>query len=294
MVEYLLPVGKDVRPPASVETHCSFVTTDVPITFSAGARLQTAEWLWPARQGINLAGHGDADGKLAAPDGTHPHVLRAQDQRTGEPQIDLGIAPPGCGRGYKNLEVALAQPLQHLWRRGDGDGDRAEGALTGTDDIRIPDVRLALTDDEAGDASGIGGAQDSPQIAGFLEPFRDHVEPQTPRRESGQLRPGLGGNAQDTIGVVAIANFVKDCRADLLEGDPHNTSALQEVGISVCDLRVPWPGALAGMDIERERACPARAMPQHPRREHPPADVAGVLRGVRSRGCYDKIADTVE
>ena len=90
----------------------------------------------------------------------------------------------GCGRGYQGLDVALAQPIQHLWRRSNGDGDRAEGTLTGADDIRIPDVRLAIADDEAGDASRIGGAQNRPQIAGFLEPFGDDVKRQTPRREN--------------------------------------------------------------------------------------------------------------
>ena len=98
--------------------------------------------------------------------------------------------------------------------------------MTGADDIRIPDVRLAIADDEAGDASRIGRAQNSPQIAGFLEPFGDYVERQTRRRESCQLRPRLGGNAQDTIGVVAITDFVKDCSADLLECDSSNTGTL--------------------------------------------------------------------
>ena len=120
----------------------------------------------------------------------------------------------------------LAQPSQHFWRRGDGDGDSAEGALTGADDIRIPDVRLAIADDEAGDASRIGRAQNGPQIAGFLKAFSDHVEQQTPRWESCQLRPGLSGNAQDTISVIAIANFVKDCSADLLEYYPSDPGTL--------------------------------------------------------------------
>ena len=46
-------------------------------------------------QGINLAGHGDTDGKLTVPDWAHTSVLSAQDQRTGETQIDLGIALTG-------------------------------------------------------------------------------------------------------------------------------------------------------------------------------------------------------
>ena len=46
-------------------------------------------------QGVNLAGHGDADGKLTVPDWAHTRVLRAHDQRTGEPQIDLGVALTG-------------------------------------------------------------------------------------------------------------------------------------------------------------------------------------------------------
>ena len=158
-------------------------------------------------QGIDLAGHGDADGALIVPDWTHTSVLGTHDQRTGETQINLSITLTGGGRGDQDLYVALAQPSQHLWRRGAGNGDSAEGALTGTDDIRIPDIRLASADDEAGDASGIGRAQNSPQIAGFFEPFGDDVERQTPRRESCELHPGLGGNTQDTIGVVAIANL---------------------------------------------------------------------------------------
>jgi len=46
-------------------------------------------------QRINLAGHGDTDGKLAVPDWTHPSVLSAHDQCTGEMQINLGIALTG-------------------------------------------------------------------------------------------------------------------------------------------------------------------------------------------------------
>ena len=149
--------------------------------------------------------------------------------------------------------MALAEPSQHLWRRGDGDGDSAEGTLTGTDDIRIPDVRLAIADDEAGDASGIGRAQNRPQIAGFLEPFGDDVEGQPRRRESREFRPGLGGNAQDTIGVVAIANFVKDCRADFLERDSSNMGALQEIGMGVCGIF----GEVDGGDRKRIVQCQA-------------------------------------
>jgi hypothetical protein len=117
-------------------------------------------------QGIDLAGHGNADGKLTVPDWAYTSVLSAHDQRTGETQIDLGVALPGCGRGYQDLYEALAQPSQHLGRRGDGNGDSAEGALTGADDVRIPDVRLASADDKAGDASRIGRAQNGSQSEG--------------------------------------------------------------------------------------------------------------------------------
>ena len=58
--------------------------------------------------------------------------------------------------GRYELDVTLMQPRQHLWRRGDGDGDCAEGPLAGADDVWVPDVRLALADDEAADASRIG------------------------------------------------------------------------------------------------------------------------------------------
>ena len=40
-------------------------------------------------QGIDLAGHGDADGDLTVPDWAHTSVLSAHDQRTGATQIDL-------------------------------------------------------------------------------------------------------------------------------------------------------------------------------------------------------------
>ena len=46
-------------------------------------------------QGINLAGHGNADGKLTVPDWAHTSVLSAQDQRTGETQIKLSITLAG-------------------------------------------------------------------------------------------------------------------------------------------------------------------------------------------------------
>ena len=110
----------------------------------------------------------------------------------GQTQIDLGIALAGCWRGHEDLYVALAEPSQHLWRRGNGDGDSAEGALTGADDIRVPDVRVTIADDEAGDASRIGRAQDGPQIPGFLKPFGDQIERQTGHRESGQGLPQAG------------------------------------------------------------------------------------------------------
>ena len=59
-------------------------------------------------QGIDLAGHGDADGALIVPDWTHTSVLSTHDQGTGETQIALGVALPGCRRGHKNPDVALA------------------------------------------------------------------------------------------------------------------------------------------------------------------------------------------
>ena len=108
--------------------------------------------------------------------------------------------------------------------------------MTGADDIRVPDVRVTIADDEASDASCIGRAQDGPQIAGFLKPFSDHIERQTRHRESGQSRLRLRGNAQNAIGVIAVANFAEDCRADLLECNPSTTGALQQVGMVVGDL----------------------------------------------------------
>jgi hypothetical protein len=83
--------------------------------------------------------------------------------------------PDAGGLNLISVALALAEPLQHLWCRGDGDGDRADGALTGADDIRIPDVRLAIADEEAGDASGRRRAQNGSQSEGSHGGVRNHI-----------------------------------------------------------------------------------------------------------------------
>jgi hypothetical protein len=69
---------------------------------------------------------------------------------------------------------------------------------------------------------------------------------------------------------------------------PWRSSHLPPEGLSSTrrcfSSRISWPGALAGMDIQRERACPDRAVSQHPRR----AASAGGCRWGYSARCAPK------
>jgi len=174
-------------------------------------------------QGIDLPSHRDADGGRTAPRGAQASVLCPQDQGAGEAQIHCGIEPTGGRSRGQKLHRVLAQPVLRLHRGGNSNRDGTEGALTGADDVRIPDICLALTDDEPGHASSISGAQDRSQIPGFLESLSDEIEGHSRTREMCQAYTGLGGYAQDAVGVIAIANFVEHGRGDRLQRDASGT-----------------------------------------------------------------------
>ena len=123
----------------------------------------------------------------------------------------------------------LVQPALRRHRGGDNHWDGTAGALTGADDVGVPDISLALTDNEPGHASGISRAQDRPEIAGFFESLSDEIEGYRRARKVCQAPAGLGRHAQDAIGVVAIANFVEHGSGDRLQHNASATSLLQEV-----------------------------------------------------------------
>src|SRR5712691_7791980 len=113
-------------------------------------------------QRIDLTSHGDADRSRTVPHGAYASVLCPQDQGAWEAQIHLGIEPAGTRSRGQKLHRVLVQPALRLHHGGNNNWDGTEGALTGADDVGVPDISLALTDNEPGHASGISRAQDRP------------------------------------------------------------------------------------------------------------------------------------
>src|SRR4029453_5208582 len=82
MVEYFLPVGKDVRPPSSGEPQCTFATTDLPITKPALQQHLVVEAMHQISLGQSQRGFPTAPGSW-------PHGLEERPAR-----CDSDLPPP--------------------------------------------------------------------------------------------------------------------------------------------------------------------------------------------------------
>src|SRR5262245_57246937 len=103
----------------------------------------------------------------------------------------------------------LVQPALYLHHGGKNKWDGTEGALTGADDVGVPDISLTFTNNEPGHTRSIGRAQDRPEIPRFFEALSNEIEGYCRARQVCQASARLGRHAQHTIGVIAIANFVE-------------------------------------------------------------------------------------
>lgn len=158
-------------------------------------------------KGVGLAAHGDAHlgGFGGEPEIGEAVLFAAEEQGGGSGEGGVPVCAGGGGCCGDRGDAALAQPEASLIVAAEGTGHGEDGSLRSADGVRVAGVGDGAGEENGVDPGGIGGAEESAQVAGFFDGFDEKDQGRRakgPQSAKGKLRQA--GQTKDAVGAFAV------------------------------------------------------------------------------------------